>query len=104
MITIPITSLPNQSFSIQLGNDNYDIVIRSCNFIMAVDLTRNNVPILTGQRVVAGTPVIPYTYLESGNFLFITANEEYPDYTQFGLTQLLVFTSAAELEAIRAGT
>lgn len=102
MLEIPITNLPNQSFSIQLDNQFYDISIYLTNNVMSLDLIRANEIIVTGARMVAGTPLINYFYLENGNFVLLTANEEYPDYTQFGITQFLVFASEAELEAIRA--
>lgn len=67
---------------------------------MFVDITRNGSPVVSGMRAVAGTFLIPYGYLESGNFLIITTNEEYPDYRQFGLSQYLIYFSQAELEAL----
>jgi hypothetical protein len=107
MLFVPLEVLPNQTFSIQIDNHNYDMAVYSCNLIMAFDLVRDGVTILTGQRVVVGTPVIPYEYLENenGNFAFVTANEEYPDYLQFNTTQSLIYASNDELEVLRdAGT
>lgn len=67
---------------------------------MFVDIVRNETPVVSGMRAVAGTFLIPYKYLESGNFLIITANEEYPDYRQFGVSQYLIYFPQAELEAL----
>ncbi len=67
---------------------------------MFVDIIRNGSPVVLGMRAVAGTFLIPYKYLESGNFIIITANEEYPDYLQFGISQYMVYFSQAELEAL----
>lgn len=103
MIEIPLSAIPNQTFSIQLDNIFYDLAIYAANRIMAMDLNRGGTQILTGERLVPGYPVIPYRYLESGNFVFITNNEEYPDYRQFGINQILVYASAAELSSLRAG-
>lgn len=102
MIIVPLAAVPNQSLSMRLGNDFYNLVFKIANGIMAVDIARNGVVILSGQRVVAGTPIIPYSYLESGNFIFQTNNGDLPNYLQFGITQILIFASQAELEAIRA--
>ena len=111
MVIIPLQAVPNQSFSIRLAGNFYDINIwsiisdvNSLNVIAVLDLTINNVLTLSGFRAVAGFPIIPYQYLLNGNFLFLTMNDDYPDYTQFGITQSLIFASQEELEAISAIT
>lgn len=103
MQLIPLQALPNQSFSVLLDNINYDIRIMLTNGVMSFDITQDNVVIVTGQRAVAGYPIIPYRYLTSGNFVVTTMNDELPDYTQFGITQFLIYASADELEAFRNG-
>lgn len=64
MINIPIQAIANQSLTIQLDNNNYDINIHDCDPVMAVTLSINNIIILTGIRAVAGFPIIPSAYLE----------------------------------------
>jgi len=54
-------------------------------------------------RAVSGFPLIPYSYLQNGNFTFITSNNEYPDWRQFGITQYLIYASKSELEEILNG-
>jgi len=109
MIQIPITNIPNQSFSINLDGNQYDIRIHACgdnivpgSMVMAVDIVRNNVAIVTGMRAVPGFPLIPAKYLENGNFIFSTQNDDYPDWNQFGITQYLIFASESELQTLRA--
>lgn len=105
MIQIPLQSVPSQSLSIQLNNNSYDIVIRACNSgtaqIMAVDITLNNEIVVIGQRIVAGTPVIPYRELTeyAGNFFLLTENGDLPDYNEFQVSQYLVFGTQEELDA-----
>jgi len=108
MIQVPLTNIANQSLSIQLDSNQYDINLYAgednldgSSGITAVDIIRNNTAIIIGVRAVTGTPLIPYIYLENGNFAFVTMNDEYPDWRQFGITQYLVFASESELEAIR---
>jgi hypothetical protein len=102
MIEITLIAIPNQSFSIQLDNSVYNFKIRFLINFMAVDLVRDNITILNGIRIVPGFPIIPFRYLEQGNFILLTANHEYPLYTQFGINQFLFYVSQDELEAIRA--
>lgn len=110
---IPIAAIPNQLLQVSIDQNQYSLAIYAIaadydefnnpfNVIMAVDITINNIVILTGLRVVAGYPIIPYEYLENGNFAFQTQNDDYPDYSQFNITQNLIYASATELAEIRA--
>ncbi|UVE47615.1 hypothetical protein KS461_10110 [Pseudomonas chlororaphis] len=67
---------------------------------MLADIYLNDAPLLMGQRLVAGTPLIPYRFLQgSGNFWFLTENDELPWWERFGVDQLLTYASAGELDA-----
>lgn len=105
MKNISLQAIPNQSLSIRLDNNIYDIVIKEANGIMGVSITRDNILLNANIRAVSGSPIIPYKYqyIKYGNFVFLTNNEEYPYYTQFGITQSLIYINAQELEAIIAG-
>lgn len=108
MINIPLNNIANQSFNIVLDNNNYFFNIRFCRNsgalgvgIMAVDITRNDSIIETGFRAVPGYPLIPYKYLQNGNFTFVTQNDMYPDWRLFGINQFLIYASKEELENIK---
>lgn len=103
MQIVPIQAIPNQDFSITLQNNLYQIGIHATNGVMSVSMSINGDDIMDNIRAVAGSPVIPSQYLEqgNGNFLFLTANYQLPDYTQFNLTQSLAYFSAAELISFR---
>lgn len=112
MINISLQAMPSQSLSIQLDGNNYDIRLHSCNntpqtlgtAIMTVSIARNGDSVVDNVRAVPGFPIIGYPYLENGNFVIITTNDDYPDYNEFGITQFLIFASQSELEAIANGT
>jgi len=103
---IPLEAIPNQSLTIRLEDRRYEIAFNFAGDIMAADITRDDVVVIQGIRCVAGTPILPYEYLEeeSGNFIFQTENDNLPDYTRFGDTQVLLYFSNSELEALRNGT
>lgn len=103
MIEIEIAPIPNQSFSIRLEDNQYDITIRESVGCMCATVVRNNITILSNIRLVAGTPLIPFSYLESGNFVLDTQDELLPDYTLFGVTQFLYYFTQAEVASFRAG-
>lgn len=102
MIDVSLAAIPNQSLSIQLDGRFYDIQVREINGAMAASITRDGVAIVSGQRIVAGTPLLPYQYQEAGNFLLLTGEEALPFWDQFGITQFLVYVTPAELATYRS--
>lgn len=103
MIDIPIANIPNQTLTINLDNNQYDLSIQAIddNGLVAVDLTINGTVIVTGIRALPDFPIIPSRYLENGNFIIETMNDDYPDWRQFGITQNLIYASQTELTDIR---
>ena len=98
MITLGLAALPNQSLTAVLDGVRYVLTFKTANGCMTASIKRAGVQILSGQRLVANQPIIPYPYLVSaGNFLVTTENDALPDWTQFGATQFLVFATAAEI-------
>lgn len=106
MREIELQAIPNQSFSVVLDNTNYEIAVRETGGVMSVDVTRQNVRVVSGARVVAGQLILNYADLEDGqgNFMFLTKDGDMPYYDQFGNTQFLMYASATELAAVRNAT
>ncbi len=109
MIQIPLQNISNQSLSIQLDDNQYDLNFHATqdnldgtSGVTGVDIVINNNVIVSGVRAVYGFPLIESHYLENGNFIFITQNDDYPDWRQFGITHFLIYTSQEELEIIYA--
>ncbi len=100
MQTIPLKPVPSQSFSLTLDGNLWDVTIKLTRGVMSCSFTLNGQPILSNILAVAGYRLIPYDYLQNGNFAFITMNSEIPDYQKFGTTQQLVYISPAELAAL----
>lgn len=98
---IPLQPVPNQELTVTLEGNSYSIKLQALRNTMAVTLAINGVTILSGLRVVTGTPLIPYSYLENGNFIFIADNTDIPFYPDFGVTQTLLYFTNAELRALR---
>jgi len=101
---IPLQAVPNQSLSVVVDGISYGLLLKTATNLTVVTIIRDNVTILSSTRAVFGTPIIPYGYLEDGNFIFTCTTEDtLPFYTDFGVTQFLSFYTADELEAIRSG-
>ena len=64
-------------------------------------IVRDGTTLVSNMRITAGTPLLPYRYQESGNFLMTTDGEAIPYYDQFGITQFLVYLTADELATYR---
>ncbi len=101
MIDIGIATVPNQTLSIQIDERAYDLTLRETNGCMSVTIVRDLVTLVTNLRVVAGTPMLPYKYQESGNFAMLVENEDLPYWDKFNVTQFLVYLSASEVAALR---
>jgi len=102
MQQIPIEALPNQSFSIRLDDSFYQITIKETAGVMVMDIVRDSVTVIIGTRLTAGAPVIPYQYMEQGNFVFSNIGDEVIYYDKFGISQLLFYLSPSDLLEARA--
>ena len=106
MINIPLQAIPNQNFTFQDVDTltNYFIYIKTCGIgdaqIMAFTIAIDDLVVVSGCRAVAGFPLLASAYQQNGNFVVLTANDDLPDYTKFGITQYLIYASQTELDAI----
>lgn len=103
MRIIDIDQVPNQSFSVTEDGNRWDFTIKQAVTSMVADISLNDTRILSAQILVAGTPMIPYQYLQgSGNFLILTENDDLPNWERFGVDQIMIYASPAEIEAARS--
>lgn len=100
MQLISLSAIANQSFTVQLDSNIYEMTLNEINGLMAATLTINGTVVISGTRLVPETPILPYRYQENGNFILFTEEDEYPYYTEFGVTQYLLYLSQAEIEAL----
>lgn len=101
MRVVPLAPTPNQAFTVTLNGVRWGLRIISGRGVSACDVERDGVSLLTGARVLAGEPLIPYAYMQTGNFIFITRNDELPEYPAFGFSQFLVYLDADEIASIK---
>jgi hypothetical protein len=103
MIQIEIAAMPNQRLTTRVGTSFFEIELKATAGVMAATVLRDGVIVVRSSRVVAGEAIIPYRYLEDGNFAVTTLNEDLPDWTKFGVSQFLVYATADELASLRNG-
>jgi hypothetical protein len=104
MQIIPLQQVPRQEFSITLDGVLFNITLQAVQDCMYATISANNSVVVSGARCVASGKIIPFDYLEgaTGNFTFLTLNDELPWWTLFGNTQQLIYASASELATLRA--
>lgn len=100
MNNIPIQAIPNQRFGVRLGGKRFEIVLKGIDDFVVVSISIAGVVIVEGWRAVSGSPLIPFKYLEDGNLIFITENEDYPNWRLFNSSQRLVYLTADEIASI----
>lgn len=96
MREISLQAVPNQHITVSLNDEAWDIEIKACIQYMTVSIWCDGEPIVLGQRIVEGRPLIPYRHLAvNGNF-FIEGNGKI-DWREFGHSQNLYYIPACEL-------
>lgn len=97
MQNIPLQPLPNQELSFNTDGNRWLLRIKTAKTILVVDVVLNDAPLLDGQRIAVGTPLIPYEHLATnGNFLFLVDGEDLPDWTKLGISQQLLYVGAGD--------
>lgn len=98
---IPLQPVSNQSLSILLDGNRYELTVRDTGQVVIIDITRDDTVILQGSRIIAGEPVIPYRHLEAGNFTLLSSDGDLPSSSEFGVSQTFYYATQAEIEGFR---
>lgn len=101
MIDIPLQAIANQELSIPLDGARFVLRVKESNGGMVMSITMDDVLLIQNTRIVGDDYVIPYAYLREGmgNFFMSTQDEAIPTWEEFGVTQFMVYATAAEIEA-----
>lgn len=98
MRSIPLQATANQSISITVERNRWDITIKAAVDSMIVDLRLNDQVIVRGLRIMPNQPMIPYRYLSTvGNFILLTVDDALPDWRRFDTDQELIYATAEEI-------
>lgn len=95
MKIIPLSNLPNQSFSFTVDGAYWEVHIYQAIDHMCTDITRNGESLVFGMRCLEGALLLPFSYLWNpgfGNMVFTTE----PDWEKFGTTCLLYYLNNDE--------
>lgn len=99
MIDIALQPIANQELSIPLEGSRFVLTIKESQGAMVMTIVRDDEVIVQNARMTGDNVIIPCEYqrVGMGNFFIGTQNEEIPFWDQFGLTQFLVYVTAAEV-------
>ena len=101
---LPLQAVPNQAFSALLDGLSYRITLNQATGVMVATISIDDEEVISGSRFFADSPLIPYPHLEKGggNFVMTTEGDALPAFDQFGVTQFLIYVTAAEVADARA--
>lgn len=93
---------PNQEFDVMLDDikNSIHILLQTVNRALVMRVYINNAELEQDFLCLPNRPVIPYPWIVErlgGNFIFETANDNYPNYENFGTTCNLYFLTQDEL-------
>lgn len=102
MRVVPISQTPNQSFTLTIDGVRWGVGLREARGVMVVDILRDGVVLITGSRALSGEALIPYRYLETANFIFITVGDVLPNWHELGVSQFLIYADQIEIARLPA--
>lgn len=98
MQIVPLQAIPNQTFTILLNGELYRIALRTVQELTYMSVWINEEVLFYNQLCTPNNWVNPYDYVSrNGKFFFACADEEYPTYTKFNITQQLLFLTTEEV-------
>ena len=95
MQVVPLTAVPSQSISVQLGTQQCQINVYAKSTGLFFDLSVNGAPIVTAILCMNGVGLVRYAYLGFvGQLAFIdTQGSSDPTYDGLGSRYILVYTT-----------
>ena len=92
---------PNQIISAVLEEDFYDIDIRTYKDLTYISLSRNAENLIYYEKAVTNRDILQYDYQFNGygNFQFFSQLEDYPNYSQFGISVFFLYITKEEVES-----
>ena len=99
MIQISIEQVANQSVKFQVGQELYEVTIRTTSKATFFSLKRNNVEFISNEILITNSLLIQSRYqVTNGNFIFYSLSDILPSYKNFGVTQFFYYATLEELQ------
>ena len=97
--------LPNQKFSFKTDNDTVEIELRTVDNITLMSVSANGNNVVNSIRVAPNVLLLGYKHLQEvyGDFIFTTADDEYPFYKNFNNANKLYWLNYEEVIRFKNG-
>lgn len=97
-------TLPNQKFNITVENGILEVELRTVDNITLMSVKAKGNNIVSSIRIAPNVLLMGYKYLQEqyGDFIFTTANDEYPYYKNFNNANKLYLLSYDEVKEFNA--
>lgn len=97
--------IANQVFSFKTESDLLEIELRTVDNITLMSISANGNNIVSSIKVAPNVLLMKYKYLQEqyGDFVFTTANNEYPYYKNFNNGNKLCWLSYEEIKNLKNG-
>ncbi len=95
-----LLQVPNQFLSTVVEEDAYNINIRTFKDITYISIQRDNIQLISNERVVVNRDVLLYDFQfnEHGNFLFFSNLQDYPTFSEFEVSVFFLYITKSEVE------
>lgn len=98
MQIIPLSNIPNQTFTVILNDKLYRLALRTIQDLTFASVWINDQVIFYNQLCTPNNYINPYNYLsDGGKFYFRCIDNNYPNYLNFNGSQQLLFLTPAEV-------
>ena len=103
MQEITLEKIPQQTFSISLGGYKWSLSFRTVKGYTLATVEKDGEKVIDSVVCSPNMPILPYTYMSVGDFVFACDNGEYPTYENFGNSVKLYWLDPADLQEILSG-
>ena len=96
---VQLEQIPNQSFLLLVEEDLYIITLRTISTETYVTLLRNGEKLVDSIKAMPNQNILLYNYQfnEHGNFVFTSLDDEYPLFSNFGVSTFFQYVTKQEV-------
>lgn len=103
MQEITLENIPQQTFTISLGGYRWGLSFRTLKNFTVATVEKDGEKVMDSVVCVPNIPLLPYSYMGIGDFVFVCDNGEYPHYENFGKSVKLYWLDPADVRKILSG-
>lgn len=103
MQEITLEKIPQQTFSISLGGYRWGLSFRAVKGFTLATVEKDGEKVIDSVVCMPNMPILPFSYMSVGDFVFVCDNGEYPSYENFGTSVKLYWLEPEDVLQILSG-